>query len=147
MSDDNSEVIGPIDFVLLEFPDQHPTGEAAAALLSLVDNGTIRLYDITAIRKAADGAVSGFEVAELDGVGTTFSVFAGARSGLIGDDDIAEAAAAMEPGTIAVLLVYENTWATPFIGAAHRAGGQLIASARLSAQSIIDRLDALDAQT
>jgi len=147
MTDGNSEIIGPIDFVLLEFPDQNPAGETAAALLNLIENGTIRLYDITAIRKATDGAVSGFEVAELDGIGTTFSVFAGAMSGLIGDDDIAEAAAAMEPGTVAVLLVYENAWAIPFIGAAHRAGGQLIASARLSAQSIIDVLDALDAET
>lgn len=102
-------MIGPIDYVLLEFPDQTPSGETAAALLELVDAGIIRVYDITAIRKAADGSVSGFEVTDLTGdVAGSLVAFAGARSGLVGDDDIAEVASAMEPGTIAVLLVYEN---------------------------------------
>lgn len=138
--------IGPIDFLLLEFPDQEPTGEVADALMDLVDAGLVAVYDLVAIRKAADGAVSTFELTDLtaDGVGG-FAGFAGARSGLLGDDDIAEAAAAMEPGTIAVLLVFENTWAAPFVAAVHRKGGQMIASSRIPAQQILDALDELEA--
>lgn len=145
ISNDNADAIGPIDYVLLEFPDQQPSGETAAALMDLVDAGIVRVFDITAIRKGLDGSVSGFEVTDLtsDGAGS-FEMFAGARSGLLGDEDIAEAAAAMEPGTVAVLLVYENAWAAPFVAAARRAGGQVIASARIPAQDIMDALEALE---
>lgn len=145
MSNGNSDAMGPIDYVLLEFPDQEPSGETAAALMDLVDAGIVRVFDILAIRKAADGSVSGFEVTDLAGDGAgSFATFAGARSGLLGDDDITEAASAMEPGTIAVLLVYENAWAAPFVAAARRAGGQLVASARIPAQDIMDVLDELE---
>lgn len=137
--------MGPVDFVLLEFPDQEPSGEVAAALMDLVDAGVIRVYDLVAIRKSADGAVSGFEVTDLGSGGEAFRVFAGARSGLVGDDDIAEAARAMEPGTVAVLLVYENAWAIPFVDAAFRAGGQLVAGARIPVEDIIEALDTLEA--
>lgn len=139
------DIHGPIDFVLLEFPDQDPTGEAAAALADLVEAGTIRLYDILAVRKAADGAISGFEVSDLGGEGTAFSSFAGARSGLLGDVEVSQAGEIMRPGTIAVLIVYENAWAIPFVGAARRAGGDLVATARIPAQDVMDALDALDA--
>jgi dihydroorotase-like cyclic amidohydrolase len=139
------EALGPIDYVLLEFPDQEPSGEAAAALADLVDAGIINLYDILAVRKAADGSISGFELTDLgDGV-AGFTVFAGARSGLLGDEDVAEAGAVMAPGTIAVLLVYENAWAAPFVAAARKAGGQMVATARVPAQDIIEALDALEA--
>jgi len=138
--------IGPIDFILIEFPDQEPTGEVADALFGLVEAGLVSVYDVVAIRKAADGTVSGFELTDLtaDGVGG-FATFAGARSGLLGDEDIAEAAEAMEPGTVAVLIVYENTWAAPFVAAVRAKGGQLIASARIPSQDVLDALDALEA--
>ena len=145
MSIDSAELAGPIHWLLLEFPDQEASGETAAALLHLVDAGIIRVYDIVAVRKAADGSVNGFEITDLgpEGAGG-FAVFAGVRSGLVDDDDIAEAGVAMEAGTVAVLLVYEDIWAIPFVAAAHRAGGQVIASAHIPAQDIIDVLDRLD---
>ena len=91
------------------------------------------------------GLQSGFEVTDLDGDGEIdFAAFAGARSGLLGDDDIAEAASAMEPGTIAVLIVYENAWAAPFVSAAMRNGGQMIATTRIPVEDIIATLDALE---
>ncbi len=140
MPDD--DIHGPVDFVLLEFPgDREPTGEAAAELARLVESGIIRLYDLAVIQKQADGTFSGIVLDEIEG----FAAFAGARSGLLGDDDLAEAAAAMAPGTIAALIVYENAWAAPFVGAARRAGGELIATARIPAQDLMDALDALDA--
>ena len=113
--------------------------------MNLVDAGIIRVFDIVAIRKAQDGSVTGFEVTDLTSEGAgSFSTFAGARSGLLGDDDVAEAASAMEPGTVAVLIVYENTWAAPFVAAATRAGGQVIASARIPAQDVMAAIDALE---
>jgi hypothetical protein len=140
-----SDEIGPIDFVLLEFPDQEPSGEAAAELMKLVDAGIIRIYDIVAVRKAADGAVEGIEIADLGDGNLSFSAFAGARSGLLGDDDVAEAAAALDPGTVAVLIVYENAWAGPFAAACLRHGGQMVASQRIPVTDVIALLDALDA--
>ena len=145
MNMENAEVMGPVHFLLLEFPDQEPSGETAAALLDLVDAGIIRIYDIVAVRKEADGSVGGFEITDLGPEGASgFAVFAAARSGLMDDEDISEAGSVMEPGTVAVLFVYEDTWAIPFVDAAHRAGGQLIASAHIPTQDIIDVLDALE---
>ena len=143
---DEADVFGPIEFALLEFPDQKLTGEFAASLMGVVDAGIIQVYDIAAIRTAADGSVSGFELSELDGSGgAELSVFAGARTGLLADSDVAEAGAVMKPNTIAVLLVYESLWAVPMVAAAHAEGGRLLAGAMVSAQDIVDRLDTLDA--
>lgn len=139
------EVFGPIDFVLLEFPGERLTGEAGAALLDLVDRGTIRIWDALVIAKEADGTVRGLEIADLtaDRLGS-FAAFAGARSGLVGDDDVAEAAQALEPGTVAALIVFENTWAVPFIAAALAAGGHMVAGARIPAEAVMEALDSLD---
>ena len=144
MSD--STVHGPIDFVLLEFPGDRLTGAAADALMDLVDRGIVRVYDLLVIRKEDDGTFSGIDVSDLsaDHVGG-FTAFAGARSGLVDDDDVRAAADAMEPGTVAALVVYENAWAVPFVAATLDAGGQLVASARIPAQDVMDALDALEA--
>lgn len=96
---------GPIDYVLLEFPGDVPLDGAAAELLALVDSGIVSVWDLVAIRKEADGTFSGIA---LGAIHESFTAFEGARSGLLGDDDIAEAAAALEPGTVAVLIVWEN---------------------------------------
>lgn len=138
MSDD---LHGPVDFILLEFPAEADTSEAAVALLDLVDSGVIRLWDLLVVRKGADGSVTALEVS----ADSPFGRFAGARSGLLNDDDIEEAASVMEPGTGAALIVYENAWAVPFIAGAMKAGGQLVASTRIPATTIMEALDALDA--
>jgi uncharacterized membrane protein len=140
-----ADVHGPIDFVLIEFPGDRLTGAAADALLDLVEQGIVAIYDLLVVRKEEDGTFSGIDVSELsaDALGG-FTAFSGARSGLLGDDDLADAANAMKPGTVAALLVYENVWARPFVAAAREAGGQLVASARIPAQDIMDALDALE---
>jgi hypothetical protein len=136
---------GPIDFVLIEFAGDRLTGGAADALMDLVDRGIVRVYDLLVIRKDSDGSFSGIDISDLsaDRVGG-FTAFAGARSGLLGDDDLRQAADAMAPGTVAALIVYENSWAIPFVAAARDAGGQLIASARIPAQDVMDALDAVE---
>jgi dihydroorotase-like cyclic amidohydrolase len=137
-----TEYHGPIDFLLLEFPGDRPLDETAGALMDLVERGTVAIYDLVAVRKAADGSFEGIAIDEL---GESFAVFEGARSGLLGDDDLREAAEALEPGTVAALIVFENTWAVPFVSAELRAGGLVAATARIPAQDVMDALDALEA--
>jgi hypothetical protein len=127
------DVHGPVDFVLLEFPDDRLTGRAADELLSLVDRGIVSVYDVDFAEVAAE---------QLGG----FTQLAGARSGLLTDEDMHQAAEAMEPGRLAALIVYENTWAIPFVAAARESGGELIAGARLPAQDVMDALDALESR-
>ena len=141
---ERADVHGPIDFVLLEFPTDRLSGGAAQALLDLVDQGIVTLYDVLVVGKADDGRVYAVDLDSAEQVGT-FSGLAWVRSGLLTDDDMREAANAMEPGTVAVLIVYENTWAVPFVAAARESGGELVASARIPAQDVMDALDELDA--
>lgn len=141
----SSEAIrAPIDFVLLEFPTDNLTGEAGPALMDLVERRVIRLFDLLVLRKAEDGAVAVVELTDPLSERSGFSSFAGAASGILGDDDVREATLAMAPGTTAALIVYENTWAAPFVTAVRNSGGELIASARIPATDVIDALDALD---
>jgi hypothetical protein len=144
MSD--ADVLGPVDFVLLEFDDaDRMDGSGAAALLDLVERGIISIYDLLVVRKDEDGTFSGIEITDLsaDQLGG-IAAFAGARSGLLGDEDLAEAANALEPGTVGVVIVYENTWARSFVAATLRAGGQLVASARIPADEVNAVLDAIE---
>jgi hypothetical protein len=138
-----NDVHGPIDFVLIEFSADRPKDEVVSELVDLVDRGTIRLYDLVVLRKDHDGSVSLLEIG--GGFLEELMPLAGARSGLLGEDDQQLAAGTMEPGTTAVLLVYENAWAVPFVAAARRAGGELVAAARISAQDVIEVVDELEA--
>ena len=144
MTSTTTEVHGPVDFVLIEFPTDRLTGEAGPALVDLVERGLIRLFDLTVISKAMDGSVEALELTDPLTGGSGFEYFVGAQSGLIGDDDIREAAEAMTPGTVAALIIYENTWAAPFVSAVRNSGGELIASARIPAPDVMAALDALE---
>lgn len=146
MNTTTTDVHGPIDFVLIEFPADRLTGEAAPALIDLVERGVVRLLDLLVISKAEDGAVEAVELTDPAGPGAGFQYFAGARSGLLGNDDMKEAAEAMNPGTVAALIVYENSWAVPFVGAVRNSGGELIASARIPAPEVMAALDALESE-
>jgi hypothetical protein len=132
-----------VDFVLIEFPADQLTGEVAPRLLDLVEAGIIRIYDLMVISKTESGAVEAIELRDSP-VAQDFQYFAGAASGLLDDEDMQQAADAMTPGTVAALLVYENTWAAPFVAAARSSGGELIASGRIPATVVMDALDALE---
>jgi hypothetical protein len=139
-----ADVHGPIDTTVIEFPEGSSGAETANALLDLVETGVIRLYDLMVVRRAEDG----WEVIDLavlpDELGELL-VFAGARSGLLDLDDAAAVAEVIRPGYIGVVLVYENAWAGPFVAAARAAGGEMVASTRITADEVIDALDALEA--
>lgn len=139
-----TDVHGPIDFLLLEFPASGLTGEPSAAMVDLVERGLVRIYDLTVMHKNSSGAVEVLELSNpASGVGG-FSYFAGARSGLISDSDMEEAASAMKPDTVAALIIYENSWAIPFVAATLNSGGELIASQRIPAPVVTEALDALE---
>jgi Family of unknown function (DUF6325) len=143
----SEEQFGPIDIVVIGYPPGAPmTGEAIPLLLDLVDRGIIRVLDARFVRKDPDGTFSGFDFADLgeDSVGD-LAAFAGASTGLIGDEDTALAAAQIEPGSAAAMIVYENRWAAPFIGAVHRNGGVLIANERIGVEDLIGALEAAEA--
>jgi hypothetical protein len=145
--DAHGEELGPVDIVVIGYPADAPmTGEAVPLLLDLVERGIIRVLDALFVVKNADGTFSGFEAVGLDekGVGD-LREFEGASSGLLGEEDAATAAEALEPGSAAVLLVYENRWAAPFAAAVRRNGGVLIDNQRIPAQDLMDALDAVEA--
>ena len=143
----SEQALGPIDAIVIGYPPGSPmTGEAVPIFLDLVDRGIIRVLDALFVRKDEDGTFSGFDLADLDqDTAGDLTVFAGATTGLLGDDDVALAAAEIEPGSAAVMILFENRWAAPFIAAVRRNGGELIAAERISAQDLMDALEAAEA--
>ncbi|MGW3662174.1 DUF6325 family protein [Streptomyces sp. NPDC005141] len=138
--------MGPIDYVVVEFPGNRMTGEGFPILVDLVDRGLIRILDLLFVRKDEDGSVVGVEIADLTGDGALdLAVFEGASSGLLGEDDIEEAGRALKPGNSAGILVYENVWAAPFATALRRGGAQLVASGRIPVPAVLAALDDTDA--
>jgi hypothetical protein len=143
----HDEELGPVDIVVIGYPADAPmTGEAAPLLLDLVDRGIIRVLDVQFVTKNEDGTFSGFDAQDLDNKNVgDFTAFEGASSGLLGEEDAATAAEAIEPGSAAVMIVYENRWAAPFIAAVRRNGGVPLAFERIPVQDLIDSLDAAEA--
>jgi hypothetical protein len=138
--------LGPIDYLVVEWPpDKQPTGEALPKLVDLVDRGLIRILDLAFVRKETDGTVVGLDLQDLDLDGNPdLAVFEGVSSGLIGEDDYGDAQAALEPGSSAAILIYENTWAAPFATALRKTGAQVVANGRIPVNSIIAALDELE---
>ena len=143
--DDDRDEMGPIDYLVVEFPGNRMTGKALPMLVDLVDRGLIRILDLVFVRKELDGSVRGLAVTDLDGDGELDPViFQGASSGMLAPDDVDEAAAVLEPGSSAGILVYENVWAAPFAAELRRSGGQLVASGRIPVQAVLAALDAAE---
>ncbi len=143
----HEEDLGPIDIVVIAYPADAPmTGDAAPLLLDLVDRGIIRVLDVLFVMENEDGTFSGFEAKDLeaDRIGD-LKIFEGASTGLLGDEDVATAAEAIEPGSAAVVIVYENRWAAPFAAAVRRNGGILVDFQRIPVQDLIATLDAAEA--
>ena len=138
---------GPIDYLVVEFPGNRMTGEGFPLLIDLVDRGIIRILDFGFVTRDLDGSVTAVEIADFDGDGSLdLAVFQGASSGLLGPDDLEEAASVIEPGSSAGILVYENVWAAPFAAALRRGGAQLVASGRIPVQAILAALEAAEAE-
>jgi hypothetical protein len=138
--------LGPIDYLVIEFPGSRMTGEGFPLLVDLVERGIIRIIDLIFIRKELDGSVVGLTIADLDHDGTLdFAVFEGASSGLLGPSEMDEAGGTLPPGSSAGILVYENVWAAPFAAALRRGGAQVVAAGRIPADEVVAALDAVGA--
>jgi hypothetical protein len=147
MTDEDLVDVGPIDYLALEFPEARVNGEGLAALLDLVDKGTVRILDLRAVKREVDGTFTEMEIADFDSDGTLdLAVFRGISSGLLDDDDLSQAASLIEPGKVVALLVWENTWAAPFVSAMRRVGADVIASGRIPADEVVAMLDVLEAE-
>jgi uncharacterized protein DUF6325 len=138
--------LGPVDYLVVEFPagTSNFTGEMAKELLALVDSGTIRVIDILILTKNEDGSVEAMELSDIEDLGPLQAVEAELAE-LLAADDVEDLAAAMEPGSTAGVLIWENLWAAPFASAARRSGGQLIANGRIPIQAIIASIEADEA--
>ena len=138
------EEMGPIDYIVIEWPGPQPTGEVAPMIVDLADRGIIRILDVAFLVKDVDGAIATVEAGDVNEDGS-FAEFEGAGTGLLGEDDLAEAAATLNPGTSAAVLVWENRWAAPIATGLRRSGAQLVASGRVPIQAILASLDAAEA--
>ncbi|GAA2706422.1 DUF6325 family protein [Actinoplanes palleronii] len=141
---DELDVMGPVDYLCVEFPQGTLTGRALPMLLDLVDRRVIRVLDLLFVRKSPDGTVVALDGRELELSG--LGAFHGAASGLLGGDDLREAGAILAPGAAAVLLVYENLWAAPLARQLRVSGAQLVAGGRIPVQGLLAALDAAESQ-
>ena len=148
MSNTALDELGPVDYLVVEFPAgaSNFTGEMARELVALVDAGTIRVIDVLILTKDEDGAVDAVELPDVGDLGELQAIEAQLAE-LLAEEDVEHLAAAMEPGSTAGVLIWENLWAAPFASAARRAGGQLIANGRIPIQAIIASIEADNATT
>jgi hypothetical protein len=146
--DTDLDSLGPVDYLVVEFPAgaSNFTGEMADELLALVDSGTIRVIDVLILQKDEDGNVEAMELSDIEQLGPLQAVEAQLAE-LLAAEDVEHLAAAMDPGSTAGVLIWENLWATPFASAARRSGGQLIATGRIPIQAIIASIEADEAAT
>ena len=146
MATEDLEDLGPIDYMVVEFPGGRMTGEGLPLLADLVDRGIIRVLDLLFVSKGLDGTVTRVRLPDLDADGTLdLTLFDGVRSGLLGDEEIVEAGSVLEPGSAGGILVYENRWAAPFAAALRRGGAQLVANGRIPVNALIAALDEVEA--
>ena len=137
--------LGPVDWIVVEFPGSRFKGEIAPVLADLVDRGIVRVLDLLLIRNGHDGSLDYFELSDLDEseIGS-LRAYETVLAELLSVEDVEAVAAAVEPGSTAALLVWENAWAAPFGSAVRRAGGQLVASGRIPVQAILAAIEAND---
>ena len=148
MTDVQLNELGPVDYLVVEFPANASnfTGEMANELVALVDAGIIRVIDVLILTKNDDGTIDVLELSDVEELGALQTIEAELAE-LLAEDDIEHLAAAMDPGSTAGVLIWENLWAAPFASAARRSGGQLIADGRIPIQAIIAAIEADDAMT
>jgi hypothetical protein len=140
-SDD--DVLGPIGYLIVEYPGNKMTGNAFRELLDLVDRGLVRVLDLRFVMRADDGSLAVMELSDIDAGGQfDFGLFAGVSSGLLDESDLKEAANALEPNSAAAVMVYENRWAARFVGALREAGANLVSAGYIPQDLLLATLDA-----
>jgi len=144
-SDGDAVELGPVDYLVIEFPAGQRTGEGLHHVVDLVDRGLIRILDLTFLQRNTDGTITEIALTDLDGDGELdLAVFHGASSGMVAADDLDEAGSVLEPGCSAALFVYENLWAAPLAAALRRSGAQIVAGGRIQHEALIASITATD---
>ena len=139
------QTLGPISYVIVEFPGNKMTGEGFPALLDLVDSGLIRILDLMFVTREKDGTLEAIALTDLDNDGELdLTVFEGASSGMLDESDLADAASVIEPGSSAGILIFENRWAKPFTDALRRGSAQLVAAGYIPQDALLASLDATE---
>jgi len=142
---DDVEAIGPVSYLIVEFPGSKMTGEGLPILVDLVDRGLIRILDLLFVKRDEDGTLTTAELTDIDGDGELdLMVFEGAASGLLDESDLADAATVVEPGSSAAILLFENRWATPFTQALRRGGAEVVAAGYVPLDALAASLDAIE---
>lgn len=137
--------LAPVDYVVIEFDSLEPSGEGLDILLDLVEQGTIRILDFEVIKRNPDGTVVGLRAEDVEGAGIgAFDVFIGSSSGLLQQDDFDAVGAILQPGSTAVALMYENTWAKPFVRSVRSQGGRVVTSGRVGVAELLAALDSVE---
>jgi len=140
---DDDQSMGPIGYLIVEFPGNKMTGEGFPALVDLVDRGLIRILDLRFVRRELDGSMLALELSDIDGDGQfDLAVFEGVSSGILDQEDLVEGASVIEPGSSAAILIYENRWATQFVDALRRSEAQLVAAGFIPQDEILAALEA-----
>ena len=139
---DEAEPLGPISYLIVEFPGSQMTGEGFPILLDLVDRGLIRILDFVFVKREVDGSIVALELKDIDADGQyDLAVFEGVSSGLLDDTDLDDAKEAIQPGASAAILIFENRWAGPFIGALRRGKAELVAAGYIPLDALVASLD------
>jgi hypothetical protein len=142
---DEPGTVGPISYLIVEFPGSKMTGEGFPLLVDLVDRGVIRILDLRFVTRETDGSISAVDLQDIDLDGRfDLAIFEGASSGMLDDSDIADAKSAIEPGSSAAILIFENRWAASFVQALRRGEAQLVAAGYIPQDTIVAALDATD---
>jgi Family of unknown function (DUF6325) len=142
---DEGDTLGPISYLIVEFPGNKMTGEGLPLLVDLVERGVIRILDLVFVTKGQDGSLAVVEIADLDGDGSLdLAIFEGASSGLVSAEDLSDAAPAITPGSSAAILIFENRWATGFVQALRRGGAQLVAAGYIPQDELVAALAAAE---
>jgi hypothetical protein len=140
---DDVDELGPVDWIVVEFPGSRFNGQIAPALLDLVERDLVRVLDLLVLKKDADGSLEAFELSDLDeGEIGELRTYESELAMLLSEEDVTSLAAAIEPGSSAAVLVWENSWAAPFASAVRRSGGQLVASGRIPIQAMLAAIEA-----
>jgi len=142
---DESNVLGPISYLVVEFPGNKMTGEGLPMLVDLVDQGIIRILDLTFVTRDVDGSIRALELTDIDADGQIdLAIFEGASAGLLDESDLGDAASVIEPGSSAGILIFENRWAAPFTQALRRGGAELVAAGYVPQDALLESLDATE---
>ena len=142
---DASNALGPVSYLIVEFPGNKMTGDGLPLLVALVDRGIIRILDLLFVMRGEDGTTAVVELSDLDGDGELdLAIFEGASSGLLGETDAADAGEAIEPGSSAAVLLFENRWATPFVQALRAGGAEVVAAGYVPQDELLTSLDAIE---